>query len=141
MASSKKIVTLICITMITLVAVGCSDDSNPVTATPAVDTAPPAVPANVSAVYDSAEGTVTISWAANTTDADLAGFIVTRDYYGTVEVLLGTPAMITEFEDTSSAIGISTYNVYSVDETGNQSAVASFQLVRAGYHQTHDLNM
>lgn len=138
MASTKTIVTMICITLISLAAVGCSSDSSPVTQAP-VDTAPPAVPANVSVAYDAASGAATISWAANSTDADLAGYIVSRDYYGTVDVLVGTPAMITDYEDSAPLMGTSTYNVYAVDDAGNQSAVASCELVRTGDHQTRDL--
>ena len=138
MASTKTIVTMICITLISLAAVGCSDDSSPVTQAP-VDTAPPAVPANVNVAYDADSGAATISWAANSTDADLAGYIVSRDYYGTVDVLVGTPAMITDYEDSAPLMGTSTYNVYAVDDAGNQSAVASCELVRTGDHQTRDL--
>jgi hypothetical protein len=55
MASTKTIVTMICITLISLVAVGCSDDSSPV-AQASVDTAPPAVPANLNVAYDADSG-------------------------------------------------------------------------------------
>jgi hypothetical protein len=140
MASTKTIVTMICITLISFMAVGCSDDSSPVAQAP-VDTAPPAVPANLTVAYDADAGSATISWAQNTTDADLAGFIVTRDYYGDVDVLVGTPAMISDFEDSAPLMGVSTYNVYSVDDAGNQSAVASCELVRTGDHQTRDLGL
>ena len=139
MASSKKIVALFCITLISLVAVGCSDDSSPVATTPALDTAPPAVPANLSVDYDSNSGAATLSWAANTTDADLAGFVVSRDYYGSEELLVAAPAMINEFQDDAPLMGVSTYQVFSVDESGNQSAVASIELVRTGSHGTHEL--
>lgn len=138
MASTKTIVTMICITLISLVAVGCSDDSSPVTTAP-VDTAPPAVPAEVSVDYDRAANAAHVSWAANTTDADLAGYVVSRDYYGDVDVLVASPAMINSYQDSAPLLGISTYHVYAVDEAGNQSAVASCQLVRTSSHATHDL--
>lgn len=140
MASSKKLVALFCITLISLVAVGCSDDSSPVVTTPdPVDTAPPAVPANLSVEYDADLEAAVISWAANTVDTDLAGYVVSRDYYGDVDVLVGTPAMINDFEDSAPLMGTSVYNVYAVDTSGNQSAIASATLVRTAEHQTHDL--
>lgn len=140
MASSKKLVALICITLISMVVVGCSDDSNPVVTTPpVVDTAPPAVPANLSVSYDGTTEAAVISWAENNTDTDLAGFVVSRDYYGDVELLVGTPAMINSFSDDAPLMGTSTYNVFSVDTSGNQSAVASVQLVRTGSHDTHEI--
>lgn len=138
MASNKTIVTMICITLVSLVAVGCSnnDSSSPVAA--AVDTAPPAVPTSLSAAYDDASGAATISWAANTTDSDLAGYIVTRDSYGVVETLVASPTLITSFEDASPALGLSTYSVAAVDLVGNESAVASVELVRTASHQPRE---
>lgn len=139
MASSKMFVTMICITLISLVAVGCSDDSNPTTTTPPVDTAPPAVPANVDVAYDLSSGSATISWAPNTTDSDLAGYVVSRDSYGDVANLVATPTLINSYQDTNPPMGTSTYSVYAVDQSGNQSAVVTAQLVRTASHQSHDL--
>jgi fibronectin type 3 domain-containing protein len=141
MASNKTIVTMICITLVSLVAVGCSnnDSSSPVAA--AVDTAPPAVPANLSAAYDDVSGAATITWAENTTDTDLAGFIVTRDSYGVVTTLVASPAQITAFEDASPTLGESTYYVSAVDQAGNESAVASATLVRTADHQPRNRNL
>jgi hypothetical protein len=139
MASSKKIVALFCITLISMVAIGCSDDDNPVvTSTDPVDTAPPAVPANLSVAYDADLGAAVISWAANTVDTDLAGYVVSRDYYGDVDVLVGTPAMINDFQDDAPLMGTSTYNVFAVDTSGNQSAVASVELTRTGSKPGHE---
>ena len=142
MASSKKFVALFCITLISLVAIGCSDDdANPLTTTPdPVDTAPPAVPANLSVAYDADLDAALISWAENTVDTDLAGYVVSRDYYGDVDVLVGTPAMINDFQDDAPLMGTSTYNVFSVDTSGNQSAVASVELIRTGSKPSHDYN-
>jgi fibronectin type 3 domain-containing protein len=138
MASSKKIVALICISLVTLFAVGCSDDSNPVSTPTPVDTAPPAVPANLD--VNLSNGTAVVNWAANTTDSDLAGYIVTRDSYGNVETLVGDPTLITSYADEAPLMGTTTYNVYAVDEAGNESAVASVELIITGDHQTRDLD-
>jgi len=81
MSSIKTIVTLALITALSIVSIGCSDDAtSPVTVDPpavVVDTAPPAVPSNLATYYDA--GLVTLSWDANTTDSDLAGYILRRD--------------------------------------------------------------
>ena len=126
MTSSKKFIALICISLVSLIAVGCSDDSSPV-ATPApVDTAPPAVPANLQVDYASHQALV--QWAANTTDADLAGYIVSRESGASTVALIDTPTMINSYTDPNPVNGVSYYHVYAVDESGNQSAVASIQL-------------
>ena len=127
MSSIKAIMTLALITLISLAFIGCSDDSTAITQTP-VDTAPPAVPSNLAAAY--ADGVVTLSWAANTTDSDLAGFVVERDYYGEVTALNATPSLSNSFQD-SPLMGLNVYNVYAVDTAGNESAVASVE-----YHLT-----
>ena len=105
-----------------------------------MDTAPPAVPANFTASFDADSGATTLYWAANTTDADLAGYIVTRDYYGTVDVLVGTPALITQYSVAGTQMGVTTYNVYAVDTSGNESAVASAEVTHLGSHAPADLN-
>jgi len=128
MASSKKIVTLMLITLVGLAFTGCGN-SNPASVA-ALDTAPPAVPANLSVDY--ASGAATISWAANNVNADLAGFIVTREHSGVSESLVASPSMITSYTDASPLAGASMYHVYAVDFAGNQSAVATTYLTVAG---------
>ena len=140
MASSKKIVTMICLTLISLAAVGCSDDATAPDTRINIDTAPPAVPANLDVMFSSDTGAATVSWAPNTTDSDLAGFIVNRDYYGDEELLGGVPANSSSFSDDAPKMGTSTYSVYSIDLSGNASAVATVVLVRTGSHgASHDL--
>lgn len=140
MASSKKFVALICISLISLVAVGCSSDSNPVSTDRApLDTAAPAVPANLGVAYDADFGIATISWGINVVDQDLAGYVVSREHYGAVEYLVATPTMINDYQDTAPLMGISSYEVYAVDTTGNKSAVTSVQLVRTSTHQPYEL--
>lgn len=140
MASSKKYVALICITLISLVAVGCSSDSNPVTTDRLpVDSTAPAVPANLGVSYDADFGTATISWGVNVVDQDLAGYVVSRESYGMIEYLVATPTMMNDYEDAAPLMGISSYEVYAVDLSGNKSAVASVQLVRTSTHRPYQM--
>ena len=126
MAGNKFIVSLMLITLVALA--GCSDDSNPV-ATPApapsVDTAPPAPAAGLQGSYLSALNVVTISWAANTTDADLDGYLISRENDGTTVDLVSDPLKAQTFTDQSPLAGMSIYHVTAVDEAGNESAVSS----------------
>ncbi len=123
MSSIKLIVTLALITTLSLVSIGCSDDSTTsIVDPPAVDTAPPAIPANFDAAF--AGDQITLSWDQNTTDSDLAGFIVSRDVYGEITALVATPTILSSFQDTPVP-GRNIYQIYSVDLTGNASAVAS----------------
>ncbi len=131
MSSIKLIVTLALITTLSLVSIGCSDDTTSIVDPPVVDTAPPAVPSNLGAAY--VDGLITLTWDANTTDADLAGFIVSRDNYGVMTSLVASPSIIQSFED-SPAMGLNTYQVYSVDLVGNASAVASVDYNLSGRH-------
>ena len=102
MTRNKTIVTLGLITLVSLAFMGCSDDSNPVVApTQAVDTAPPAVPSGLMAELNGSSAS--ISWATNTTDADLAGFLVNKTHYADdVVVLVGTPTWPPAFWTTMS---------------------------------------
>lgn len=133
MATSKKLVTL-AIVALAIFAVGCSDD-NPV-APSTIDTAPPAVPSDLSAAY--AGNQATITWAPNTVDTDLAGYTVTRSNRGETETLVEN-AMITSYADPAPKTGTSTYQVTAVDRAGNHSAVASVTLTIVRGHRTGDL--
>jgi hypothetical protein len=133
MADSKKIMTL-AIVALAIFAVGCSDD-DPVTPS-SIDTAPPAVPSDLSADY--AGGQATISWAPNTVDPDLAGYTVTRTNRGATETLV-EGAMITSYADPAPRTGTSTYHVSAVDRAGNRSAVASVTLDILRGHRTGEL--
>jgi hypothetical protein len=129
MSSIKTIVTLALITALSIVSIGCSDSTDPVAvvADPpvvVVDTAPPAVPANLDALF--ADGLVTLSWDANNTDADLAGFVLRRDNYGEITSLVGSPTIFQSYQD-APAVGLNTYEIYSVDQVGNESAIASIE--------------
>lgn len=137
MASNKKIMTLMLIALVSLAFTGCSDsDDNP--AAVVLDTAPPAVPAELEMDYSN--GSATISWAQNTVDSDLAGYIVTRERYGVTEDLVSAPAMINSYIDANPMSGSSQYHVYSVDTSGNASAVTTTYLTVALGHQSSELS-
>lgn len=136
MASSKKILALICITLVGFAFTGCSDDSA-TPAAPAIDTAPPAVPANLDLAYDGAAAV--ISWDNNTVDADLAGYIVVRERNGVSENLVASPALIHTYVDAAPLLGASMYHVYAVDAAGNQSAVSTTYLTVSRGHQVGEL--
>ena len=137
MVSKKMIVTFMLIAATTLVGAGCSDD-NPVNPTTSIDTAPPAVPSNLSVEY--AGQMAQINWDMSTVDPDLAGYIVTREHNGITEILVAAPAMISSYEDSNPPLGTSMYHVYAVDETGNQSAVATVTLTVVTSHRLGFLN-
>jgi ABC-type proline/glycine betaine transport system substrate-binding protein len=130
MTRNKTIVTLGLIALVSLAFMGCSDDSNPVvTPTQAVDTAPPAIPYGLDADFDGS--VAVISWAANTTDSDLAGFLVQKFHYDDPVVsLVGTPSMATSIFDNNVADGLTEYQVTAVDLVGNESAFAVVQVVK-----------
>ena len=137
MVNNKMIVTIMLIAIASLAGAGCSDD-NPVNPTTIVDTAPPAVPVNLSVDYSM--DMAVISWDQNTVDTDLAGYIVTRERYGVTETLVGTPAAISSYQDMNPLSGSSLYHVFAVDNAGNQSAVATVSLTVVLTHQGSDLS-
>ncbi len=137
MVSNKMILTIMLIAAVTLVCTGCSDEST-VIPTTAIDTAPPAVPSNLS-VDHSADSAV-INWDMSTVDADLAGYIVTRERYDVTESLISTPTLISTYVDTNPLAGSTLYHVYAVDRAGNESAVASVSLTIVLGHNNSDLS-
>ena len=137
MVSNKMIVSILLITAVALVCTGCGNESTVIPAN-VIDTAPPAVPANLS-VNHSADSAV-ISWDMNTVDTDLAGYIVTRERYGVTETLISTPALISNYEDPNPLAGSTLYHVYAVDKAGNESAVATVSLTIVLGHNTTDLS-
>ena len=137
MVSNKMIVTIMLTAIVALAGAGCSDDST-VTPTTPVDTAPPAVPANLSADYTGSSAV--LNWDMSTVDTDLAGYIVVRERDGVADTLVSTPTMISSYEDTDPQTGTSVYHVYAVDHAGNRSAVAVVSLTITLGHQTADLS-
>lgn len=129
MASKKMIVTTLILGLVA-VATGCSDSNNPIVAAP--DTAPPALPSNLDVEFTA--GVAVVSWDINSVDSDLAGYIVTRERSGETETLLATPTLVTTFQDDAPLTGSSSYHVYAVDTSGNESAVATAYLMVAVDH-------
>ena len=125
MVGNKKIVTLALITLVGLAFVGCSDNNTQPTAA-VIDTAPPALPANINMAYSS--GVATISWDVNNVDQDLAGYVVMREQNDVSKPLVATPAMIQSYTDSTPLSGTSQYHVYAVDTSGNQSGVSTTYL-------------
>lgn len=137
MVSNKMIVTILLTAIVALTGAGCSDD-NPVSPTNAIDTAPPAVPANLSANYSGSAAV--INWDLSTVDTDLAGYIVVRERNGVTDTLVSTPTMISSYQDMNPKTGTSVYHVYAVDLSGNMSAVASVSLTVMLQHRTSELS-
>jgi hypothetical protein len=136
MARNKMIKTLILVALATLAFTGCSDD-DPVAPARIVDTAPPAVPANVTAELDG--GSVTVAWDANTVDTDLVGYVVERENYGQTTVLTQLPITAVAYEDDNPQGGANIYRVYAVDTSGNESAVATSLVILTTVHPPADL--
>lgn len=136
MARNKMIKTLILIGLAAIAFTGCSDNDNLATPSAVVDNAPPAVPANVTA--DLSGGSVTVAWAANTVDTDLAGYLVERENYGQITLLTSAPIMDVSYEDPHPAVGANIYRVFAVDFVGNESAVATSLVIITKTHPIAD---
>jgi len=125
MASRITFVSFIILALAALTAGGCSSDSS---STPtAIDTAPPEIPTGLEIA---ATGTVVhVAWAANTTDADFAGFVVDRTVNGVTVALVESPQRMTEITDNEAPYGLNIYAVSAVDQNGNESAFATVEIM------------
>ena len=107
---------------------GCgNDDSGP--SAPAIDTVPPAIPGGISAYIGVGNHpAVHLSWDANVTDADLAGYAVYRsDKVGSGFVAVG-PALISAnaWSDTDVEAGQTYYyRVAARDANANESGLSA----------------
>jgi len=135
MAGKTMIKILMLLALIAL-ASGCGSDDP--AAPVSIDTAPPAVPTNLAADYIPGQGGVTLSWDANTVDADLAGYVVDKVHQGVTTALVATPIMVPTCQDPNPANGVTTYYVYAVDLAGNESAVAMATISLVGSHSDGD---
>lgn len=120
--AGKKLISILMLLALVAMAAGCSDDDPAAPA--AIDTAPPAVPTNLTADYVAGQGTVILSWDPNTVDADLAGYVVDKVYRGETVALVSSPIAVPTWQDAAVGSGVTTYYVYAVDRSGNESAVA-----------------
>jgi hypothetical protein len=122
--ASKTLLSILALACLALTAAGCSSDSSsPAT----VDTMPPAVPSNLAG--ETYLGTVTLSWAPNTTDADFAGFKVDRTCNDVTVQLISQPQNVTSVIDDSPPPGYNVYAVTAVDRNGNESAFTTLGLM------------
>ncbi len=99
---------------------GCSSSNGIIAPSEVLDTAPPAVPTALAA--SAGRSTVRLTWHRNTTDADLAGYMVYRLAYGQAWPLTDSPITAIGFVDRMPNSGYSTYAVNAVDTAGNESA-------------------
>ncbi len=72
-------------------------------------------------------------------DADLAGYVVDKDYRGETIALVSSPIAMPMYQDSNVGTGVTTYYVYAVDLAGNESAVAMATISLVGSHQTGEL--
>lgn len=126
--ANKKMIAMTLILGLVALATGCSDSTTAPVSTP--DTAPPTPAGNLSVSY--VDGTAVLTWDIEAVDADLAGYVVTRDHDGATVVLVDAPTLVTEISDAAPLLGSSTYHVYAVDNSGNESAPATAYLQVAG---------
>ena len=120
LVTGKNLILIGSIALIALALTGCGSDSSNPSPTAVVDTAPPAVPTEVSGMSDT--NTVWLSWNANTTDADLSGYKVYRELDERVAALTAVEQVENSFTDTNPAQGFNTYRITAVDVNGNESA-------------------
>ena len=119
MSRKNALIMLAALTAVALAA-GCGSSTQVPTA---IDTAPPASPTGLSA--SGAPLGLLLSWEPNTTDADFAGFVVSRTVHGNETLLIDTPTDVTECVDPAPIAGcLNRYEVSSVDQSGNESAIA-----------------
>ncbi len=104
-----------------IAATGCSD-STVTGLDKTIDTAPPAAPTALQSAAGS--GVVKLSWRENTTDADLAGYMVYRVVGGRMLPLTDTLLDEPVFVDHEPWRAACRYAVTAVDLQGNESAVA-----------------
>lgn len=131
MASKKNCLILVCVSALLLAATGCGSSSSSNPTSPPVDTQPPTPPNGLSIDYAPRDQVLTITWDANVTDPDLAGYLIDRGIgNGEPVALVSVPQSATYFvdEDFQGLGRLLTYYVYAVDTSGNASAAATISL-------------
>lgn len=104
--------------------VGCGNDTP---AAPVVDTVPPAIPGGVAAWNLSSNG-VGLSWDANVSDPDLAGYLVFHglSVEGSFSLVSSQAVTSNSFTDVGAESGMTHYyRVAAIDVNDNQSALSS----------------
>ena len=127
MKISRAKLALLLLTVLALAAIaatGCSDDT--ALASPNLDSTPPAVPDGVDAIL-TGDPTVNLTWNANLSDPDLAGYVVYRSHGLHDPYLAVTTAVSSNiWVDESVQRGRDFYyRVASIDVNQNVSAPSS----------------
>lgn len=119
MTGKKTLNTLFAVALLALALTGCSSDNDTTAPNTYVDEAPPAVPAAIEGyVHDHS---VQVVWAANVTDADLAGYKVYRMAGDRAVSLTPDPVATNSYMDPRAPEGTNEYRVTAVDLSGNES--------------------
>ena len=120
MTGKKTLTTLTAVALLALALTGCSSDNDTTSPLTTVDTAPPAVPAQIEGyVHDSS---VLVEWAPNMTDADLAGYKVYRMAGDRAVSMTSDPVATNSYMDERAPEGSVEYRVTALDVSGNESA-------------------
>jgi fibronectin type 3 domain-containing protein len=109
---------------------GCGGDDDP--ARPAVDTVPPAIPDGLAAWNVASQG-VTLTWSANVSDPDLAGYLVYRSESrsGPFRPVRPDPVTSNSWTDTHTELGHTYYyRVSARDTSNNESALSQVHSIR-----------
>lgn len=104
----------------------CGSDDTTAPAPPVVDTVPPAIPGGVSGWVAASDG-VALSWTANVTDPDLAGYLVYRSDTpnGVFRPMQEAPIASNSWTDGSAREGASYwYRVAALDASANESGLS-----------------
>jgi hypothetical protein len=120
MNGKYRTLTAILVVATGLLMAGCSADSNPVDLGAGPDTAPPAPPTELAAIQ--AAPVVKLTWAPNTLDLDLQGYLVYRLAGAEVDCLTAEPITTAYFIDRRPVTGVVKYAVAAVDLAGNESS-------------------
>jgi fibronectin type 3 domain-containing protein len=118
---------LVLIAVFALTATGCGNDSS-TPASPTLDTAPPAVPGGAAAWGQvGSTSKIHISWDANVTDADLAGYVLYRSEAPDLPFRPVSRNLVNgnAYEDTDVQQGHTyCYRVAARDASGNESGLS-----------------
>jgi fibronectin type 3 domain-containing protein len=109
---------------------GCGGDDDP--ARPAVDTVAPAIPDGLAAWNVDSQG-VTLTWSANVSDPDLAGYLVYRSESrsGPFRPLRSDPVTSNSWTDAHTERGHTYYyRVSARDTSNNESALSQVHTIR-----------
>jgi len=121
MAATRSIPTVLAAAaLLGVLAGGGSDPAAPAAPAGVVDTAPPAVPTNLTATV--ATNVVKLRWDPDTVDADLAGYLVYELMGEGSHLLTETPVPEARWVDHYPPAGPCRYAVSAVDAAGNESA-------------------